>query len=79
MKKATTLLILAVALLLNSCSSVPITGRKQLNLVSDQTVLQSSLASYTSFMTSAKQANKLDRQDQERPGGACGSEDCCSH
>ena len=59
MKKATTLLILAVALLLNSCSSVPITGRKQLNLVSDQTVLQSSLASYTSFMTSAKQANKI--------------------
>lgn len=59
MKKTTTLLILAVALLLNSCSSVPITGRKQLNLVSDQTVLQSSLASYQSFMTSAKQSNAI--------------------
>ncbi len=59
MKKTTTLLILAVTLLLSSCSSVPITGRKQLNLVSDQTVLQSSLASYQSFMTSAKQSNAI--------------------
>ena len=59
MKKTTTLLILAVTLLLSSCSSVPITGRKQLNLVSDETVLQSSLASYNSFMTSAKQSNQI--------------------
>ena len=46
-------------LLLNGCSSVPITGRKQLNLVSDEQVLSSSIASYNSFMTSAKQANAI--------------------
>ncbi|MBR5727751.1 MAG: M48 family metallopeptidase [Muribaculaceae bacterium] len=61
MKKTTTLLILAVMLLLNGCSSVPITGRKQLNLVSDEQVLSSSIASYNSFMTSAKQANAISK------------------
>ncbi len=61
MKKTTTLLLLAVMLLLNGCSSVPITGRKQLNLVSDEQVLSSSIASYNSFMTSAKQANAISK------------------
>jgi predicted Zn-dependent protease len=65
MKKTTTLLLLAVMLLLNGCSSVPITGRKQLNLVSDEQVLSSSIASYNSFMTSAKQANAISK-DQTR-------------
>ena len=45
--------LMTMALLLTSCGSVPITGRKQLNLVSDSEVLQSSLASYTSFMQTA--------------------------
>ncbi|MBQ0120667.1 MAG: M48 family metallopeptidase [Bacteroidales bacterium] len=53
MKKILALLSVA-ALLLTSCGSVPITGRKQLNLVSDSEVLQSSLQSYTSFMSTAK-------------------------
>lgn len=61
MKKTTTLLLLAVMLLLNGCSSVPITGRKQLNLVSDEQVLSSSIASYNSFMNSAKQANAISK------------------
>ncbi len=43
----------AAAMLLTSCGSVPITGRKQLNLVSDSEVLQASQQSYTSFMQSA--------------------------
>lgn len=47
------ILILASALLLCSCSSVPITGRSQLNLVNDSEVLQSSLTSYASFMKTA--------------------------
>ncbi|MBO7418258.1 MAG: M48 family metallopeptidase [Bacteroidaceae bacterium] len=42
------------ALLLTSCGSVPITGRKQLNLVSDQEVLSSSLSQYASYMKGAK-------------------------
>lgn len=40
----------AAALLLTSCGSVPITGRKQLNLVNDSEVLQSSLSQYSSFI-----------------------------
>lgn len=59
MKKTTTLFVLVALLLLNGCSSVPITGRKQLNLVSDEQVLSSSIASYNSFMTSAKQSNAI--------------------
>ena len=48
------LYLLVMAMMLTSCGSVPITGRKQLNLVSDEQVLQSSLQSYTSFMSTAK-------------------------
>ncbi len=44
---------LIAAVMLSACSSVPITGRKQLNLVNDSEVLQSSLTSYTSFMKTA--------------------------
>ena len=46
-------LLLGASLLLSSCSSVPISGRKQLNLVSDSEVLQSSLTQYNSYMKSA--------------------------
>lgn len=53
MKTIITMLAVA-ALLLTSCGSVPITGRKQLNLVSDSEVLQASLQEYASFMQTAK-------------------------
>ena len=52
MKKIIAMLAVA-AMLLTSCGSVPITGRKQLNLVSDQEVLAASLQQYASFMQSA--------------------------
>ena len=52
MKKIIAMLAVA-AMLLTSCGSVPITGRKQLNLVSDSEVLQASLQQYTSFMQTA--------------------------
>lgn len=52
MKKFIAMLAVA-AMLLTSCGSVPITGRKQLNLVSDSEVLQASLQQYASFMQSA--------------------------
>lgn len=52
MKKITGLLIIAL-LLLSSCGSVPITGRKQILLVSDQEVLTSSLTQYSEYMKSA--------------------------
>ena len=47
---------MTAALLLSSCGSVPITGRKQLNLVSDQEILSSSLTEYNSYMQGAKKS-----------------------
>ena len=38
------------AYFLASCSSVPVTGRKQLNLVSDQDILSSSLQQYDAYI-----------------------------
>lgn len=43
-------------LMLAGCSSVPITGRKQLLLVSDQEVLSSSLTQYNSYIKSAQKS-----------------------
>ena len=63
MKKILASLAVA-ALLLTSCGSVPITGRKQLNLVSDSEVLQSSLASYSSFMKTAKVSTQKTQSEQ---------------
>ena len=63
MKKVLSIMFVA-ALLLTSCGSVPITGRKQLNLVSDSEVLQSSLASYTSFMQTAQLSTQKVQSDQ---------------
>jgi predicted Zn-dependent protease len=52
MKKITNILIIALCLL-SSCGSVPITGRKQVLLVSDSEVLTSSLTQYSEYMKSA--------------------------
>ena len=56
MKKQLIAFVVA-ALLLTSCGSVPITGRKQLNLVSDSEVLSSSLSEYSSYMQGAKRSS----------------------
>ena len=52
MKKIASILVSAL-LLLNSCGSVPITGRNQLLLVSDSEVITSSLTQYSEYMKSA--------------------------
>ena len=52
MKKITGLFI-STLLLLSSCGSVPVTGRKQVLLVSDSEVLTSSLTQYSEYMKSA--------------------------
>lgn len=52
MKKISSLIVTAL-LLLSSCGSVPLTGRKQILLVSDQEVLASSLTQYSDYMKSA--------------------------
>ena len=53
MKKCISLVIVAIAFY--ACNSVPITGRQQLNLVSDQEVLSLSLQQYNDYI---KTANK---------------------
>ena len=64
MKKTYFLLLAVVALLMSSCSSVPISGRKQLNLVSDAEVLSSSLTQYASYMKTAKISTQKVQSDQ---------------
>ncbi|MBQ4161306.1 MAG: M48 family metallopeptidase [Parabacteroides sp.] len=44
---------MSALLLLSACSSVPLTGRKQVLLVSDQEVLSASLTQYTDYMKTA--------------------------
>lgn len=48
-----TLIMFVTALLLQSCGSVPFTGRRQLQLVSDEEVIALSLQQYQEFMRSA--------------------------
>lgn len=50
------ILLMASLLMLAGCGSVPITGRKQLLLVSDQEVLSSSLTQYNDYIKSAKKS-----------------------
>ena len=59
MKKQLSFFILSGSLLLSGCGSVPVTGRKQMLLVSDQEVLTLSLQQYDDFMkTAPKSTNK---------------------
>ena len=55
MKKTTIRLlpVFLLASLLAGCSTVPITGRSQLSLVSDKEVLATSLTSYRDYMSTA--------------------------
>ncbi len=48
---------LAALFLLTGCSSVPLTGRKQVLLVSDQEVLSASLTQYSDYMKGAKKSS----------------------
>lgn len=62
-------LCVAVVGLLSGCSSVPITGRHQLNLVSDADVLSSSLTEYKSYMSKATvSGNKTESATVTRVG-----------
>ena len=45
---------LILTLLIGSCSTVPVTGRRQLNLISDSTVLPMSAQQYEEFLSSQK-------------------------
>ena len=53
-----------VAVLLSGCNKVPISGRNQLNLVSDSEVLQASLASYKEYMGKATKSSQTVKSAQ---------------
>lgn len=59
MKRKTILASLAVATLLSSCGTVPITGRRTLNLVSDSEVLAMSQSQYSGFVSQARSQGVL--------------------
>ena len=61
MMKKTTLSLLVAALLCVGCGTVPITGRKQVLLLSDQEVLSSSLTLYSSYMSTAPRSTNASR------------------
>ena len=58
------LLLTVVATMLSSCNKVPISGRNQLNLVSDSEVLQASLASYKEFISKAPISTQAVQSEQ---------------
>ena len=58
------LLLTVAATILSSCNKVPISGRNQLNLVSDSEVLQSSLASYKEYMSKATRSTETVKSEQ---------------
>ncbi len=63
MNKGILLWILALVMLC-SCGSVPLTGRRQVLLVSDQEVLSSSLTQYNDYIKTAKLSTNKSRTDQ---------------
>ena len=54
MKRITALILLVASLILSSCGSVALTGRKQLLLVSDQEVFQAGLTQYKEYIASSQ-------------------------
>ena len=58
MKTRLCALLLLSAFILSSCSSVPITGRKRLMVVSDSEILTSSLSEYQTYMKSATRSTQ---------------------
>jgi len=60
---------IAFMLLLSSCGSVPLTGRRQVLLVSDQEVLAASLTQYNDYIKTAKLSSDRNKAAQvERVG-----------
>lgn len=71
MKNLYAAIVLASAILFNSCSSVPITGRKQFIAVSDAQVNQSAAQSYSQLLSDPKTKvinNSADAQRVKRIG-----------
>ena len=67
MKKV--LIICCVALLMVECSTVPITGRKRLDLVSDAQALPASFAQYKGFLEKNKKSKDVKKTKEIRSVG----------
>ncbi|MGL4331741.1 MAG: M48 family metallopeptidase, partial [Bacteroidales bacterium] len=62
-------IVVQILLLISACSTVPLTGRKQLSLVSDTDVLNLSKQSFTSYMSKAKPSgNRVSNEMVDRAG-----------
>jgi predicted Zn-dependent protease len=55
--------LLAVVLLLTTCRTVPFTGRRQLSLISDQSVLSLSLQQYNDFIHQSSLSNDVKNRE----------------
>ena len=60
---ASSLALTAVALMLTGCGAVPLTGRRQLLLVSDQEIFQAGLTQYSEYIASSKISANADATD----------------
>ncbi len=62
--------ILIVLILFSSCKTVPITGRKTINFVSDERVLPTSFAQYKSFLRENKLSEDATKTNEIKEVGA---------
>jgi predicted Zn-dependent protease len=72
MKKLKLMLVMAAAIAFNSCSTVPLTGRSQLSLVSDDQINPAAAASYSQLLSSPATkviSSGTDAQRVKRIGG----------
>ena len=72
MKKLKLMLVMAAAIAFNSCSTVPLTGRSQLSLVSDDQINPAAAASYSQLLSSPSTkviSSGTDAQRVKRIGG----------
>jgi predicted Zn-dependent protease len=63
-------LIIALSIVLGSCSKVPMTGRKQLNLLPESDLMAMSLTSYQEFLSSNKVVSSGEQQTMVKRVGA---------
>ncbi len=68
MKKIISLIIVAIFIL--SCSTVPITGRKRVNLVNDSQILPASFAQYDEFLKEHKKSTNTRKTKEIQTIGA---------
>ena len=62
--------VLLVFIFLVSCSTVPITGRKRINVVSDAQILPASFAQYSGFLSENKLSSDVSKSDEIKGVGA---------